>query len=315
MVLCLQSPEIFLNSATFSKVYYSSDFQKHLILKVVDEAHVIYSWGLVASGQAKRLQIHCILQDVCEFRPSYGDLGKALLATDSVPLLLLSATCRPIAVQNILKSLSLLPRNITMIDGELIRPEIRWIRMYLTRPLYSCEDLAQLIPHKSEVLDEDMTQTLTYCGTQNATWTASESLHLARGNPQQAHDGNSSCCRRYHASTGPKDKLTRAQDYGDGKFSTMACTNALGLGQDWSIVDQVIILGGMDPDVMIQMGGRGGRGGKKSLVIMLVEPFRQTGRNSIADFNEVSTMNDDDRTSALRITPVCLRIALSSDTR
>lgn len=277
---------------------------------------MVYSWGLVASGSAKRLHSHNAVQDICEFRPSYGSIGDALMATDRVPLLLLSATCRPIAIQRILASLHIVPRNITMIEGELTRPEIRWIRMYLTRPLSTAEDLYQLIPHQSIVPDEEMIRTLIYSGTQNATWTVSRVVHSARGNVQQAHDGNSSCCRRYHASIGPKDKLTRAEEYGDSKFSTMSCTNALGLGQDWSIVDQVIILGAMDPDVMIQMGGRGGRGmGKSCLVIMLVEPFRTLGRNSLKDFEKISVMNDDDQTSALRITPVCLRVALTLDTK
>lgn len=203
-----------------------------------------------------------------------------------------------------------------MIEGELTRPEIRWIRMYLSRPLSTAEDLLQLIPHESVVPDEEMIQTLIYSGTQNSTWTVSRVVHSARGNAKQAHDGNSPCCRRYHASTGPQDKLTQAEDYGDSKFSTMSCTNALGLGQDWSIVDQVIILGAMDLDVMIQMGGRGGRGkGKSALVIMLVEPFRTLGRNALEDFEKISVMNDDDRTSALRITPVCLRVALTLDTK
>lgn len=304
-----------MNNTAFAKIYYSSDFQKHLVLKVVDEAHVIYSWGLVASGHSKRLQSHNGLQDICKFRPSYGHLGQALMATDKVPLLLLSATCRPVAIKSILRSLSLLPRNITMIKGELCRPEIRWIRLYCTRPLDTVEDLEQLIPHKSTVSDHEMVRTLIYSGTQNSTWTSTQMVHLARGNPLQAHDGNSPCARRYHASTGPNDKMTRAEEYGNGEFSTICCTNALGLGQDWSIVDQVIILGGMDPDVMIQMGGRGGRGGKGSLVLMLVEPFRTLGKNSIEDFENVSSLNDDDRMNALRITPVCLRIALSADTR
>lgn len=256
-----------------------------------------------------------MMQDMCEFRPSYGNLGRALMATDKVPLLLLSATCRPIAIQKILSSLSILPENIRMIKGELARKELRWIRMYMTRPLETLEDLIQLIPHQDDVSDKEMIRTLIYSGTQNLTWKDSKTVHSARGNPSQVDDGNSSCCRRYHAAIGPCDKLTRAKEYGEGKYPIISCTNALGLGQDWSIVDLVIIIRGMDPDVMIQMGGRGGRGNKGALVIMLVEPFRSLGQNSISDFETGTNMTDDDRTSALRITPVCLRVALTSDTR
>lgn len=38
----------------------------------------------------------------------------------------------------------------------------------------------------------------------------------------------------------------------------MACTTALGLGQDWMHVLRVIIVGKTDPTEALQMAGRGG---------------------------------------------------------
>ncbi|OAV93510.1 hypothetical protein PTTG_27299 [Puccinia triticina 1-1 BBBD Race 1] len=40
------SPEIFLNSKSFDGVYFSTTFQNRLAMIVVDEAHMIYIWGL-----------------------------------------------------------------------------------------------------------------------------------------------------------------------------------------------------------------------------------------------------------------------------
>ncbi|PLW29896.1 hypothetical protein PCANC_20791 [Puccinia coronata f. sp. avenae] len=44
------SPEIFLNNKTFEEIYISPNFQKKLVLVVVDEAHMIYTWGLAETG-------------------------------------------------------------------------------------------------------------------------------------------------------------------------------------------------------------------------------------------------------------------------
>ncbi|PLW25067.1 hypothetical protein PCANC_28000 [Puccinia coronata f. sp. avenae] len=87
------SPEIFLNNKMFTELYFDTKFQDRLVLTVVDEAHLIYSWGLVASGKAKKSSAHKRHQDKALFRPSYGDMGCRLMATISSPLLMLSATC------------------------------------------------------------------------------------------------------------------------------------------------------------------------------------------------------------------------------
>ncbi|PLW26266.1 hypothetical protein PCASD_25214 [Puccinia coronata f. sp. avenae] len=87
------SPKIFLNNEMFTELYFDTKFQDCLVLTVVDEAHLIYSWGLVASGKAKKSSAHKRHQDKALFRPSYGDMGCRLMATISSPLLMLSATC------------------------------------------------------------------------------------------------------------------------------------------------------------------------------------------------------------------------------
>ncbi|KAA1107538.1 ATP-dependent DNA helicase sgs1 [Puccinia graminis f. sp. tritici] len=119
------SPEIFLNSKLWDLVYFSSEFQERLGLVVVDEAHMIYIWGLVASTNGtKKYSILVRHQDIGIFRPLYGDLARHLQCRNNIPILLLSATCRPVAVDAILRSLKLTKDLIKMLYEELTRKEI-----------------------------------------------------------------------------------------------------------------------------------------------------------------------------------------------
>ncbi|OAV87736.1 hypothetical protein PTTG_29302 [Puccinia triticina 1-1 BBBD Race 1] len=118
------SPEVFLNNPMFTEIYHDSAFQDCLALVVIDEAHMIYSWGLVANKDAKHLSAHKRHQDQAGFRPSYGELGHMIMATENTPVLFLSATCCPIAVTKILKSLKIPPDNIAFSRAELTRPEL-----------------------------------------------------------------------------------------------------------------------------------------------------------------------------------------------
>ncbi|KAA1066967.1 ATP-dependent DNA helicase sgs1 [Puccinia graminis f. sp. tritici] len=84
------SPEIFLNNKAFEEMYLTPIFQQKLVLVVVDEAHMIYSWGLVESGK-RHLKTLVRHQDQCAFRPSYGNIGAALLNKNNAPILLMVA--------------------------------------------------------------------------------------------------------------------------------------------------------------------------------------------------------------------------------
>jgi superfamily II DNA helicase RecQ len=112
--------DFYLNSKMFEKLYFSSEFQNRLALVVVDEAYMIYIWGLVKSSTAKHLtSAHFCHEDSGIFRPSYGKLGAQLLFRNNKTILLLSATCRPVAVEAMKKSLKLNDDSLTMLHGEL----------------------------------------------------------------------------------------------------------------------------------------------------------------------------------------------------
>jgi superfamily II DNA helicase RecQ len=51
--LLSQSPEVFLNNSLFTNMFFTNQFQNILSLIVVDEVHMIFPWGLVASKPRK----------------------------------------------------------------------------------------------------------------------------------------------------------------------------------------------------------------------------------------------------------------------
>lgn len=315
--ICIQfqSPEILLNNELFEELYFSKAFQDRLILKVIDEAHMIYSWGLVESGKSKDLAAHGKTADNGIFRPSYGNLGARLMAADHAPILLMSATCRPIAIAAILVSLKITEDNINFIHAELTRPELRFIRVHLKSSLASAEDLLRLIPTQSAVPDEESVPLLVYSPTQNHTLDVLQMLNRARGTPEDLANGMSTYTRRFHAATGEVDKTVRVSDYGAGNYRVIAATLALGMGTNWSKVREVIVFGRQDPSNLLQMGGRCGRDCRPGLTIFLMEASRLKGKNTIRDFEDVVVQSDDDRMDALAITPVCLRIAFAIDNK
>lgn len=282
-------------------------------MKVVDEAHMIYSWGLVESGKSKKLVAHGKNPDRGIFCPSYGQLGNRLMVADNVPILLMSATCRPVAVDAILASLKLTNSNITMLRGELTRPELRFIRVNLQRPLSSAEDLLRITPLASDVPDECIPQMLVYSGVQNDTLTALRVLNRGRGTPEDADNGKSRFAQCFHAATGQLDKKDRVAGYAAGDFKVMSCTMALGMGQNWDCCRYVVVLGDGDPSNTLQMLGRAGRDRRPGLGIIFVQKYRAGGKNNIEEYDGLANQTDDDRLDALRITPVCLRIAFTVD--
>jgi superfamily II DNA helicase RecQ len=213
-------------------MYFSSEFQNVLALIVVDEAHMIYLWGLVASKQSKTISSFDRYQDRATFCPSYGCMATRLMATINAPLLLLSATCRPIAVEAIRKNLWLQPQDLTIVNGELTRPEIRLIRISMQSTLKSCDDLLRLYAPYTKVLAEEIVPTIIYSGTQNATLQVMKVVNEARHTKLHEYNPQDWLIRRYHSCTGEEDQIENMADYSNDEFPIMSATKALGLGQN-----------------------------------------------------------------------------------
>ncbi|EFP78569.2 uncharacterized protein PGTG_04525 [Puccinia graminis f. sp. tritici CRL 75-36-700-3] len=305
------SPEIFLNNKGFEEMYLTPSFQQKLVLVVVDEAHMIYSWGLVESGK-RHLKTLVRHQDQCAFRPSYGNIGAALLNKNNAPILLMSATCRPKAIEAIRKNLKLVDTDLDIIKGELSRPEIRILRITMNNSLNSCLDLLRMYPSQQQTPNSQLVPTLIYSGTRHATLKVLEVLDAARETPGQHLIAGSDFARRYHACTGELDKQDCISDFAEGKVPLISCTLALGMGQNWRSVRQVVHIGRGDPSLICQMIGRAGRDGEPALAVLFVEKTRKNGKNSVSDFTGPID-SDEDRMDALAVTPVCLRVAFKVD--
>ncbi|KAH9457821.1 hypothetical protein Pst134EB_010133 [Puccinia striiformis f. sp. tritici] len=282
------SPEIYLNSKSFDHIYFSPTFQNRLATIVIDEAHVIFIWGLVESSTSKtRTTVHGKHEDYACFRPGYGKIGPHILFRNDKPLLLLSATCRPVAVEAIKKCLKLNDSALAMLEGELTRPEIQIIRVDMDNSLASTLDLIKAFPSAKDVPDEDMVPTLIYSGSRNRTLTAMEVFDLARETPGACFVPRGKTIRRFHSCTGDQDKKDVGED---------GCSHGEG-----------------DPANICQMIGRCGRDGRQGLAVMFVEKNRRGGKNSIDQFQRGAVQTDQDRMDALAITPLCLRVAFSMD--
>jgi ATP-dependent DNA helicase RecQ len=307
------SPKIFLNNKLWDEIYFCTKFQLRLGLIVVDEAHMIFIWGLVASCKGTNSSsVHIRHADSGLFRPSYGNLGAHLLFCNKIkPILFLSATCRPIAVAAISKSLKLDDDLLDIIRGELTWPELRIIRVTMSKSLASSLDVIRVFPSAQDVSNEDMVPCLVYSGSRNRTVTVLEVIDCARETIGEAYKPRSPCARRYHSCTGDLDKIDAVNDYANNMYPVISCTMALGLGQNWSRVRMVVHMGRGDPANISQMIGRCGRDGRPGLAILFVEKNRKNGKNSVDQFPP--TPVDEDRMDALAVTPVCLRIAFSID--
>ncbi|KAA1073661.1 ATP-dependent DNA helicase sgs1 [Puccinia graminis f. sp. tritici] len=309
------SPEVFLNNQMFFEIYHNPTFQDGLALIVVDEAHMLYSWGLVANKEAKKSSAHKRHQDRAVFRPSYGDLGRQMMATENKPVLLLLATCRPIAITEILKSLKIPEDNIHFSHAELTRPELQILQFPMESSLKSASDLMNMFGNKKEVNSEDIVPTLIYSGTRNATFQVMKVVNSAHGTAGEEYNPDSALIRRYHAGTGDMDKDDTILGYERGDFPCISYTMALGLGQNWKRVRRVIHMGRGDPSCINQMIGRCGRDGKPGLAILFVEQKCKFGLNTPEAIKKADKHKNDTRMDALAITPVCLRIAFSIDNK
>ncbi|KNE89797.1 hypothetical protein PSTG_16756 [Puccinia striiformis f. sp. tritici PST-78] len=308
------SPEIYLNSQSFNHIYFSNTFQNRLATIVIDEAHMIYIWGLVESSTAKTLtSVHNRHEDYGSFRPGYGKIGPHLLFRNDKPLLLLSATCRPVAVEAIMKCLKLNDNDLEILRGELTRPKIRIIRVEMDSSLVSSLDLIKVFPSATDVSAEDMVPTLIYSGSRNRTLTTMKVFDMARETLGACFVPRGKTIRRFHSCTGDQDKKDVVEDFSSAKVPVISCTMALGLGQNWKRVRMVVHVGRGDPANICQMIGRCGRDGRQGLAIMFVEKNRRGGKNAVNQFKRGAFQNNLDRMDAMAITPLCIRVAYSLD--
>ncbi|KAI7951543.1 hypothetical protein MJO28_007227 [Puccinia striiformis f. sp. tritici] len=175
------------------------------------------------------------------------------MATNNVPVLLLSATCRPEAVDAITTSLMLHPSGLHMIDGELTHPEIRFIRIYMDSTLTSCNDLLRLFAPHTHTPANQAVPMIIYSGTCNRTFQVMKVVNKAQNTKKHKYNPCDGFIRRYHTVTGEEEKERTIEDFRNTKVPVISATMALGLRQNLKRVRCVVHMGRGDPGVIVQM--------------------------------------------------------------
>ena len=203
-----------------------------------------YIGGLLASCKGtKSFSVHICHVDSDIFRPSYQKFGAQLLFCNQKPILLLLATCRPIAFEAISKSLKLDNNSLDIFQGKLTRPELRIIQVTMMKSLALSLDVIRVFPSASDVANQDMVPCLVYSGSHKRTMTVLEVIDRAQETVGEAYKPRNACARRYHSCTGDRDKLEAVNDYASNKYPVISCKMALGLGQNCSCVRMVMHMG------------------------------------------------------------------------
>jgi hypothetical protein len=143
---------------------------------------MIYTWGLVASRKSKKIASHLKYQNQVLFHPSYGKLSTKIVRTNRIPLSLSSATCRPVAVRGVLKSLKLTAKNVWILRGELTQPEVCILFIAMELSLSSYNDLQNLYSPNEQTPNEKIIPLLIYSTTKILTVQAMKVINIARGN-------------------------------------------------------------------------------------------------------------------------------------
>ncbi|EGG04766.1 uncharacterized protein MELLADRAFT_108101 [Melampsora larici-populina 98AG31] len=160
----------------------------------------------------------------------------------------------------------------------------------MSEPLETAEDLLSIIPTETSVSDKKSPRMLIYSGTRDRTLEVMRAVCKARGNPDDIKKSVLVYIRRYRSSTDKEDKAERAREFGI-----------------------VIIVASMDPSIPDLIGGRAGRNIDCRLVIHFVQPNMPNSPNTASEVVVSSTMNDEERMPAFRLTACCLRAVYYMD--
>lgn len=87
----------------------------------------------------------------------------------------------------------------------------------------------------------------------------------------------------------------------------MTCTNALGMGQNWTDT-QSDHWGMLDPLEALQMDGCGGRDGQHAMYFLLVKDQSRADKDSVKGLSNPTEHNNNHWMYAMAITQVCLRV-------
>ncbi|KAE8181595.1 hypothetical protein CF336_g8865, partial [Tilletia laevis] len=307
------SPEVLFHNTRVGKAVSESIWARDLRAVVVDEAHLVYDWG-IASGSGR-----------AAFRPEFGKLGllRAKLNAN-VPLLAMSATLSGPSLPSICSALQFGRLPFFALDVGKERDGCTYDIQPFRHAASSFHDLLTILQPRdgSNVLPK----TIIYVNSRSKATMAAELLrqHL----PESLRDQVAS----FTAMDSAYEKRKTMAGLRSGSIRVVFATEALGMGIDLPDVD-MIIQWELPKDFrgLVQHFGRGARGpGSRAAALLLCPDWVERCRNfykarraheaspesappasSLTPHLQQQWSNLDTQLTTWLSTPGCLRVAIT----
>ncbi|XP_062570049.1 ATP-dependent helicase wrn-1-like [Saccostrea cucullata] len=239
------SPEVLVGETKWRDALKNPEFKKRHRLIVVDEAHTIIHWG-----EGKN-------QQEAAFREWFSHIGELRSLCLKVPCLALTATACPSHRRKIMSKLCF-GKNACVISDT---PDRKNIKISVTK-IKQNDDLDVIFSSIIEGLDKEKDQFprhLIFCNSiKDCSLIYMTFLK---------HFGKSHFFNMFHSKTTDcvKDKIRADMGNPNGQLRILICTNAAGMGVNYSDLYNVIHYGPpVEIDTFVQQMGRAGRDNNQS---------------------------------------------------
>lgn len=199
-------------------------------------------------------EAHCISQWGYDFRPSYLKISEIRDILPGTPVLALTATATAEVIEDIQDRLEFPEHNVYKMSFK--RENLIYVVRHTNDKMQQLLHIIRSVPGSAIVYNRDRQ------GTKDVA--------------RFLCDNNISATF-YHAGLDSAVKNQRQQDWQQNRFQVMVATNAFGMGIDKPDVRLVIHLDTPDSiEAYYQEAGRGGRDGKRSYAVLLIDGHETT---------------------------------------
>ncbi|KAL9932621.1 hypothetical protein V8E36_008320 [Tilletia maclaganii] len=261
--LVFASPETLIDNPVVQSVLKDESFRSRLLAMVVDEAHIVQTWGLTPAGK-----------NALPFRPAFSKIQTLRARLGShLPVLAVSATLPQSCIQAVLPLLDFGHRNTFAINAGVDRANVAYALLPLSSPVCTYEDLLRLFP-STIVNPQDIPKTLIYMPTRAGTYEVAQQLQERFAAIGPSFRDAVRPFTSLSSASYKSDTLLRAICAG-GPTRVLVATEAAGLGLDISDIARVVQY--TLPYSLLDLAQHFGRAmrskDKPALAILLAQPW------------------------------------------